>query len=306
MNTKKLDLSSLHNINVSTINPLITPEELKSEFPLTPNLVNSIIAHRQAIGNIIAKKDSRLLVVVGPCSIHDPKSAWEYAQKLDKLQKKLSDKLFIVMRVYFEKPRTTVGWKGLINDPNLDGSCNMNLGLNIARKLLLQIAELGLPIATEMLDPVVPQYISDLISWSAIGARTTESQTHREMTSGLSMPVGFKNATSGNLQVALDAINAAKNPHSFIGINQDGRTSLVRTKGNKECHVVLRGGSGKPNFDRESIEKCVDIHKKSDLDPALMIDCSHANSNKLPERQEIVLKDVIEQRKKAISILLVL
>jgi 3-deoxy-7-phosphoheptulonate synthase len=235
-------------------------------------------------------------VVVGPCSIHDIDSALEYAQRLARLREELQDQLYIVMRVYFEKPRTTVGWKGLINDPHLDGSYDIATGLHKARQLLQQITAMGLPAGTEFLDPIVPQYIADLISWAAIGARTTESQTHREMASGLSMPVGYKNATDGSLQVALDAMQSARTPHSFLGIDQEGYTAIVRTKGNPFGHVVLRGGRKQTNYDEDSIHDAIAALRKDGQDAALMVDCSHANSNKQHARQEEVAHSVIAQR----------
>ncbi len=256
----------------------------------------TVVEGRAAVQHILTQRDPRLLVVVGPCSIHDPQGALEYAQKLASVSRELSDRMFIVMRVYFEKPRTTIGWKGLINDPHMDGSCQIEEGLRRGRKLLLDINELGLPAATEFLDPIVPQYIDDLITWAAIGARTTESQTHREMASGLSMPVGFKNGTDGSLQIAIDAMGSARSTHSFLGIDQDGFTSLVRTKGNPDGHVVLRGGRARPNYDPQSIaEACAQLTKHR-LPNVLMVDCSHANSLKQHEKQEDVWRSLIEQR----------
>jgi 3-deoxy-7-phosphoheptulonate synthase len=245
---------------------------------------------------ILRLADPRLLVVVGPCSIHDEKAALEYAARLNALRQQLSDRMEIVMRVYFEKPRTTIGWKGLINDPHLDGSHDIEAGLKIARRLLLTITNLGLPTATEFLDPVVPQYIADLVTWAAIGARTTESQTHREMASGISAPVGFKNATDGSLQIAIDALGAARSPHSFLGMDADGITSIVRTTGNPDGHIVLRGGRSRPNYDAESIREAEAALKRNGLPAVLMVDCSHANSAKQHARQEDVWRSVIEQR----------
>jgi 3-deoxy-7-phosphoheptulonate synthase len=232
--------------------------------------------------------------VVGPCSIHDPAAAVDYAERLAKLRRTLADRLFIIMRVYFEKPRTTVGWKGLINDPNLDDSCEMESGLRMARRLLLEVNRMDLPAATEMLDPITPQYIADLISWTAIGARTTESQTHREMASGLSMPVGFKNSTEGNLQVAVNAIESARRPHSFLGINQEGVTAIVRTTGNPDTHAVLRGGRA-PNYDARSIAECQQLLASAGLEPRVMVDCSHAQTDKDYTRQPAVLSALVEQ-----------
>jgi 3-deoxy-7-phosphoheptulonate synthase len=235
-------------------------------------------------------QDNRKFIVVGPCSIHDTQAAEDYAEKLKKLSERVKDKLLLLMRVYFEKPRTTVGWKGLINDPHMDDSFHIEEGLLIARRLLIKIAELGLPAATEALDPIIPQYIGELISWSAIGARTTESQTHREMASGLSMPIGFKNGTDGSIQVALDALQAALNPHNFLGINGMGQVSIFQTTGNAYGHIILRGGGGKPNFDAESIQVAEEKLKKADLPPRIVIDCSHGNSNKDHKLQASFLK----------------
>jgi 3-deoxy-7-phosphoheptulonate synthase len=284
------------DLRVKEIVRLPTPRELKAQSP-TLDAVNAMVAHsRERIIRILQREDPRLLVVVGPCSIHEDKSALEYATRLAALQKEVADKMEIVMRVYFEKPRTTIGWKGLINDPHLDGSQDIEAGLKIARKLLLDITGMGLPAATEFLDPIVPQYTADLISWAAIGARTTESQTHREMASGLSMPVGLKNATDGSLQVAVDAIGAARHPHSFLGINEDGVTSIVRTTGNPHGHIVLRGGRAKTNYDAESIREAEQKLISEELPPVLMVDCSHANSEKQFARQEDVWRSVIQQR----------
>ncbi|MDH4008781.1 MAG: 3-deoxy-7-phosphoheptulonate synthase, partial [Desulfuromonadales bacterium] len=235
------------------------------------------------------------MVVIGPCSIHDPKAAIEYAERLAKLNSELHDQLLLVMRVYFEKPRTTIGWKGLINDPDLNGTHLISKGLGIARRLMLNITAMGLPVATEMLDPITPQYMADTISWGAIGARTTESQTHREMSSGLSFPVGFKNGTDGNLQIAIDAMGAACHPHSFLGINREGRTSIVRTTGNPDVHIVLRGGNDKPNYTAADIAQAEKKLDKAGIKTTLMVDCSHANSLKDHNRQEAVMQDVMEQ-----------
>jgi 3-deoxy-7-phosphoheptulonate synthase len=275
---------------------LLSPRALKTTLPMTERANRTVVEGRAAVQNILAQRDSRLLLVVGPCSIHDPNGALEYANRLSALSRDVGDQLFIVMRVYFEKPRTTIGWKGLINDPHLNGSCDIEEGLRIGRELLLQINELGLPAATEFLDPIVPQYLADLITWAAVGARTTESQTHREMASGLSMPVGFKNATDGSLQIAIDAMGAARTAHSFLGIDQDGYTSVVRTKGNPEGHVVLRGGRARTNYDAASIAEASAQLTKHKLPPVLMVDCSHANSLKQHARQEDVWRSLIEQR----------
>jgi len=284
------------DLYVKEIVPLLSPRALKALAP-TPESVNATVAEaRERVIRILNQADPRLLVVLGPCSIHDEKSALEYATRLSQLQKDVADKMEIVMRVYFEKPRTTIGWKGMINDPHLDGSQDIETGLKIARKLLLEIGGMGLPTATEFLDPIVPQYIADLITWAAIGARTTESQTHREMASGLSMPVGLKNGTDGSLQVAIDAMGATRHAHSFLGINEDGLTSIVRTNGNPNAHVVLRGGRALTNYDAASIQAAEQKLIAEKLPPVLMVDCSHANSEKKFARQEAVWRSVIEQR----------
>ncbi|MDG6283568.1 3-deoxy-7-phosphoheptulonate synthase [Glaesserella parasuis] len=285
---------SLHNVNICNEKVLLTPKGLKQEFPLPEHLRKQIEESRKVISDIIHKRDKRQLIVIGPCSIHDPVSALEYAKKLKVLADKVSDKLYIVMRVYFEKPRTTVGWKGLINDPHLNGTFDVEKGLRIARKLLLDLAELGLPLATEALDPISPQYLADLFSWSAIGARTTESQTHREMASGLSMAVGFKNGTDGNLGVAINAMQASAMGHSFIGINQQGQVTVLQTKGNPDGHVILRGGKS-PNFEAQYVQECEQALRKAGLPEAIMIDCSHGNSNKDYRRQPLVAKNVLQQ-----------
>ena len=284
------------DLNVKEIVRLSTPRAIKAETP-DNEAVSAIVAEsRERIIRILRQEDPRLLVVIGPCSIHDEKSALEYAARLNQLRLEFAGQMEIVMRVYFEKPRTTIGWNGLINDPHLDGSQDIETGLKIARRLLLQITGLGLPAATEFLDPIVPQYIADLISWAAIGARTTESQTHREMASGLSMPVGLKNSTDGSLQVAIDAMGATRHPHSFLGIDQDGATAIVRTQGNPNAHVVLRGGRALTNYDAASIRTAEEKLISEKLPPVLMVDCSHANSGKQFARQEDVWHSVIEQR----------
>jgi len=284
------------DLHVKGIVRLLTPREMKAQSP-TPEAVNAIVAHsRERVIRILQHEDPRLLVVIGPCSIHDEKGVLEYATRLNALREQFADRLEIVMRVYFEKPRTTIGWKGLINDPHLDGSQDIETGLKIARRLLLEITGMGLPAATEFLDPIVPQYIADLITWAAIGARTTESQTHREMASGLSMPVGLKNNTDGSLQSAIDAMGAARHPHSFLGIDQDGVTSIVRTTGNSSTHVVLRGGRTQTNYDAKSIRAAEEKLKSENLPPVLMVDCSHANSGKQHAKQEDVWRSVIQQR----------
>jgi 3-deoxy-7-phosphoheptulonate synthase len=289
-------MEQTQDLNIRDTVPLVTPVVLQQELPMTEAANRTVVEGRQAIKRILRKEDNRLLVVVGPCSIHDPKAALEYAGRLNKLRQELQEHLCIIMRVYFEKPRTTVGWKGLIYDPYLDGSDDLPAGLRLARQLLLDINAMGLPAGTEMLDPITPQYLAELISWSAIGARTTESQTHREMASGLSMPVGFKNSTEGVLQVAIDAMEAARHPHTFLGVDPEGRTAVVRTKGNSWGHVVLRGGHGRPNYNAESIAAACDQLRQNGLDPVLMVDCSHANSNKQHEHQEAVWDTVLQQR----------
>ena len=285
----------IYNANVVAQQVLIEPTELKSKLPLTGQALKTLKSSRQVIRNILDRVDDRLMLVVGPCSIHDPIAALDYAKRLRDLSRKVSDKIFIIMRVYFEKPRTTTGWKGLINDPYLNDSFNISDGLEISRQLLLQILDLGVPTATEALDPISPQYLHDLISWSAVGARTTESQTHREMASGLSSAVGFKNGTDGSLDVAINALAAASQPHSFLGINEKGQVSIVETHGNKYCHVVLRGGSNGQNYDASSIKEAENALFSAELTQNIMIDCSHANSNKNPENQLEVVTDVIKQ-----------
>ncbi|BES85851.1 phospho-2-dehydro-3-deoxyheptonate aldolase [Pectobacterium araliae] len=287
---------SLNNINISAEQILITPDELKAKFPLNDAEQRDIAQARSTIADIIHCRDDRLLVVCGPCSIHDTDAALEYARRLQSLAAELSDRLYIVMRVYFEKPRTTVGWKGLINDPFMDGSFDVEAGLHIARGLLLELVNMGLPLATEALDPNSPQYLGDLFSWSAIGARTTESQTHREMASGLSMPVGFKNGTDGSLGTAINAMRAAAMPHRFVGINQTGQVCLLQTQGNVDGHVILRGGK-KPNYSAQDVAECEKQMQEAGLRPALMIDCSHGNSNKDYRRQPLVVESAIEQIK---------
>jgi 3-deoxy-7-phosphoheptulonate synthase len=284
------------NLHVRDTRPLIRPRALRQLLPMTETASRTVVAARETVRRILQRLDPRLLVVVGPCSIHDVKAAREYAERLNALQPAVSDQFSIVMRVYFEKPRTTIGWKGLINDPHLDGSYDIEEGLKLARRLLLDLAEMGLPAATEVLDPIIPHYLADLISWAAIGARTTESQTHREVASGLSMPVGFKNATDGSLQIALDALGAAMRAHHFLGIDEDGMTSVIRTTGNPDGHVVLRGGRDRPNYDSESIQAATAALRKAGLAPVLMVDCSHANSGKQHAAQERVWDSVIAQR----------
>jgi 3-deoxy-7-phosphoheptulonate synthase len=290
-----MNTQAVENINIEAPEILITPAELKREIPLTKKARQTVAEGRQVIENILSGKDHRVLVVVGPCSIHDLDAAQEYALRLKKLAEKVSDSLYIVMRVYFEKPRTTVGWKGLINDPYMNDSFKITDGLHIGRKLLRDILEIGLPTATEALDPISPQYMQDLIAWSAIGARTTESQTHREMASGLSSSIGFKNGTDGGLTVAINALQSVANPHRFLGINSDGKVSIVTTRGNPNAHVVLRGGNGKPNYDSVSVSICEQELEAANIKPNIMVDCSHANSNKDHNLQPLVLDNVSNQ-----------
>jgi len=289
-------MEQTQNINVASTMPLVIPSQLEADLPMTEAANRTVIQGRKVINDILAGNDDRLLVVIGPCSIHDVDAALEYANRLAELREKVNDRLYVVMRVYFEKPRTTVGWKGLINDPHLDDSFEINEGLRLARKLLLDVTTLGLPTGTEILDPITPQYIDDLISWTAIGARTTESQTHRQMASGLSMPVGYKNSTEGNLQIAIDAMEAARHPHHFLGIDEKGQSCIVKTKGNTAGHVILRGGHNRTNYDPENVAEATRTLEAADLPAAFMIDCSHANSGKKHERQEIVWTSLIEQR----------
>ena len=286
---------AIQDINIESQSLLITPQDLKKSEPASEAAYAQVAESRQVIRDILDGKDQRLFVVVGPCSIHDTKAALDYATRLKALSDEVSDTLYIVMRVYFEKPRTTVGWKGLINDPYLDDSFAIEDGLKIGRKLLLDILESGLPTATEALDPISPQYLQDLISWSAIGARTTESQTHREMASGLSSPVGFKNGTDGGIEVATNAIKSAAKPHRFLGLSGDGRVSVITTSGNPYAHVVLRGGSDGPNYDSVHVALVEQALEKAGLPRNIMIDCSHANSSKKPELQPLVLENIGHQ-----------
>lgn len=287
----------LFNKNISKVEGLSSPQALSEALPISEKIAETVVLARRTVNDIISFKDKRLLAIVGPCSIHNTDQALDYAEKLVKLRAAVQDQIYIVMRVYFEKPRTILGWKGLIYDPHLDGSFDMLTGLHKARKLLLKINELGLPCATEMLDPLVPQFIADLISWSAIGARTTESQTHRQMASGLSMPVGFKNATNGDLMVAANAARAAMFPQSFIGIDQaEGKIHIFHTKGNPCTHLVLRGGSDGPNYSAEHVAKAEKTLEDSGVKTGIMIDCNHANSDKDPYKQPIVLEDIVKQK----------
>jgi len=285
----------ISNVNVLSQELLPTPEQVKNALPLTPAAESAVQNGRETVRRILDRQDPRLFVVVGPCSIHDVKAAHEYAQRLKKLAAEVSDTLYLVMRVYFEKPRTTVGWKGLINDPLMDDSFHIEKGLHLARELLLHLVEMGLPTATEALDPITPQYLGDLVAWTAIGARTTESQTHREMASGLSTPVGFKNGTDGSLGVAINALHSVAQPHHFLGINQNGQCAVFRTRGNRYGHVVLRGGNGRPNYNADSIARCEQELAKEHLPNNIVIDCSHGNSNKDPSRQPLVAGEIADQ-----------
>jgi len=286
----------LQDLNVLSTNVLLSPEALREELPSGEIHHQTVLQGRRSIQNILTREDPRLLAIVGPCSIHDPRAALEYAYRLQALHEELKDRIFIVMRAYFEKPRTTIGWKGLIYDPDLNDTGDIAKGLREARRLLLEINAMGLPAATEFLDPIVPQYIGGLVSWSAIGARTTESQTHRQMASGLSMPVGFKNATDGGLQVAIDAMGSAMSGHYFLGIDTGGRSAVVHTRGNAFGHVVLRGGNRRTNYDPDSLRETRKRLVEAGLRPVLMVDCSHANSGKVATRQPEVWRAVVEQR----------
>ncbi|HEY6007097.1 MAG TPA: 3-deoxy-7-phosphoheptulonate synthase [Geobacteraceae bacterium] len=283
-----------NNLKIKSITPIIAPADLRQVFPVSAAGSEFVATSREQIKNILHGRDRRLMVVVGPCSIHDPKAAHDYAQRLARLSRQVSDQLCLIMRTYFEKPRTTVGWKGLINDPDMNGTHQISKGLGIARDLLCRMTELRLPVATEMLDPITPEYMADMLCWGAIGARTTESQTHRELASGLSFPIGFKNGTDGNLQIAIDAMIAAQHPHSFLGINREGLTSIIQTTGNPDVHIVLRGGK-KPNYYPDDIRKSEEMLAKNNLFPTIMVDCSHGNSEKNHEKQPAVLENVIDQ-----------
>ncbi|MGB0966151.1 MAG: 3-deoxy-7-phosphoheptulonate synthase [Litorivicinus sp.] len=290
-----MDRVQLSDINIEGYRSVPSPTELKARLPLTGSLRDFVARSRQSVRDILDGKDSRLIVVTGPCSIHDTQAAIEYAEKLKALNEQVSDQLLIVMRAYFEKPRTTVGWKGLINDPHLDDSFDVETGLEKARNLLIKLTEMGLPLGTEALDPVTPQYLQDTITWSAIGARTTESQTHREMSSGLSSPIGFKNGTDGGLDVAIHAMQACASGHAFLGIDPEGKVAVTQTRGNAYGHVVLRGGGGKPNYDSVSVALAEQKLEQAGLKKNLIIDCSHANSSKDPALQPLVLSNVINQ-----------
>jgi len=286
---------SIENLNVEAIEALVTPDQLKREIPLTARVRDGVLRARAVLRDILEGSDHRLFVVVGPCSIHDPAAAMDYARRLRVLADEVADTLFLVMRVYFEKPRTTVGWKGLVNDPYLNDSFRIQEGLHIARRLLIDISELGLPTATEALDPISPQYLQDLIGWSAIGARTTESQTHREMASGLSCPVRFKNGTDGGFSVAVNALRSVSNPHRFLGIDHEGQVAVIHTRGNRHAHIVLRGGSQGPNYDSVHVALCERELQQAGVAANIVVDCSHANSNKDPALQPLVLDNVANQ-----------
>jgi 3-deoxy-7-phosphoheptulonate synthase len=288
-------MQKTYDLHVVETRPLISPAMLHGELPITEAAATLVADTRNRIRNILQNEDRRLLVIVGPCSIHDVEAAYAYGEKLAVLRKELEDELEIVMRVYFEKPRTTIGWKGLINDPHLNDSYDINTGLKLARQLLLDLAHMGLPAATELLDPIIPQYIADIISWTAIGARTTESQTHREMASGLSMPIGFKNNTDGSLLAAANAMLAASQPHRFLGINLEGLASIVTTTGNPDGHLVLRGGKQGPNYNASHVRHAAGQLANLNLNTRIMIDCSHDNSNKDYTQQPIVLQNLAEQ-----------
>jgi 3-deoxy-7-phosphoheptulonate synthase len=288
-------MQQTENLNVLAVEVMPSPDEVKGRVPLSERAVATVLAGRRAIEAILDGRDRRLFVVVGPCSMHDPEAGLEYARRLRRLSDEVSDTLVLVMRVYFEKPRTSLGWKGFINDPRMDDSFRIDEGMERARRFLLDVNELGLPAGTEALDPISPQYYGDLVTWTAIGARTSESQTHREMSSGLSTPVGFKNATDGDLAAGVNAIVSASQPHAFLGISTEGRSAIVRTRGNRHGHLVLRGGGGRPNFDTVSIRLAEEELARAKLPPNLVVDCSHANSWKKPELQPLVMRDVINQ-----------
>jgi len=285
-----------NDLRILEIQPLTPPRVLKESLPLTEESARTVLESRNAVDAIIDHRDSRMLAVVGPCSIHDQAAAMDYAARLNQLQKEIADQILVVMRVYFEKPRTRLGWRGLILDPHLDGTYDVQSGLHTARTILLEITQMGLPVGSEMLDPIVPQYTSDLLSWASIGARTTESQTHREMASGLSMPVGFKNGTDGSIETAINALSSARGPHSFIGIDQEGRTAVFNTSGNNAGHIILRGGRSGPNYHDEFVEDACRLLVDAGYESTVMIDCSHSNALRNPTRQEKVLQSVIRQR----------
>jgi 3-deoxy-7-phosphoheptulonate synthase len=285
----------LQNVNVASSDLLATPEEIKRRLPLTARSADTVFKSREALRAILERRDPRLFVVVGPCSIHDVAAAREYATRLKALSRQVESTMLLIMRVYFEKPRTTVGWKGLINDPDMDDSFHIEKGISIARQLLLEVGEMGLPVGTEALDPIMPQYLSELITWTAIGARTTESQTHREMASGLSTPVGFKNGTDGALSASINALRSVRHPHHFLGITQQGQSAVFRTRGNMHAHLVLRGGGGRVNYDAVSIAVAERELTAANLPPTIVVDCSHGNSNKEPSLQPMVAENCVAQ-----------
>ncbi len=287
---------TLIDLNISGVRPLPSPRLFREALPAPADAIATVSRGRTEIRRILDREDKRFLLITGPCSIHDPEAALDYAKRLAKIRDQVSDSVALVMRVYFEKPRTTVGWKGLVSDPRLDGSNRVEEGLQIARQLLIEINSLGVPAATEFLDPIVPQYLAELISWAAIGARTTESQTHREMASGLSMPVGFKNGTDGSLQIAVDAMVAARTAHTFLGMDNEGHVAVLQTRGNRFGHLVMRGGSKRPNYDPEAIREARSRLATAGLPEHVLVDCSHANSGKKHERQEAVLQAILKQR----------
>ena len=293
--SEKMQTTKTDDLRIIGMKEVSSPDKVRNQFPLSQKAGQTVLDARKNIHNILHGDDDRIFVVVGPCSIHDTKAALEYAGKLKELQEELSGELEIIMRVYFEKPRTTVGWKGLINDPDLDNSFHINQGLEKARKLLIDLADMGLPTATEFLDLISPQYVADLVSWGAIGARTTESQVHRELASGISCPVGFKNGTDGTLQIAIDAIGSSSKPHHFLSVTKQGHSAIFSTSGNEDCHIILRGGNGQPNYEKNYIDQACEKLKKAGLRPQVMVDCSHANSSKDHTRQAVVADNLVQQ-----------
>ena len=289
-------MGQLQNINVSSIQRLPSPAEYLTRLPTPDSVAQLVVKGREEIAAILSGEDDRLLLISGPCSIHDTKAGLDYAHRLKQLADRYSDRMLVVMRVYFEKPRTTVGWKGLIYDPHLNGTFDLEHGLSLAREFLLNVAEIGLLSATEFVDPITPQYIADLVSWAAIGARTAESQTHRQMASGLSMPVGFKNGTGGSIQLAVDGVVAARARHAFLGVDGEGHASIVMTEGNPNCHIVLRGGTPGPNYDAASVARAMSLLEQAGVSARLVVDCSHANSNRDYALESVAFQDVLQQR----------
>lgn len=290
-----MNVKRMNDLRIEQVIPLAAPKQIKQEEPADQATLASVAAWREQVEDVIHRRDPRIIGIVGPCSIHDEQGAYEYARRLKMLADEVSDKILLVMRAYFEKPRTVLGWRGLVLDPRLDGSYDIEEGIKTARRILLSISRMGLPVGTEMLDPIIPQYIDDLVSWAAVGARTAESQVHRNLASGLSVPVGFKNSTSGNLVNAVNAIKSAASPASFIGVSPDGMTSVYRTTGNPSCHLILRGGSTGPNYYEEDVEDAVSLMKQTGVLPSVIIDCSHGNSSKRFSRQQRVLRAVVDQ-----------